>query len=148
MPKSPQPGERPAPAAHAVLDTNVVVAGFLTPGGAPARLLAMLGSGQLIVIYSDAVIEEYQEVLCRPKFAIDPKAVSAFIELVRAEGLRVTPLAGEQPRLPDPKDIPFAAAALAAACPVVTGNLRDFPRAAGVEAISPAEFLARMQESA
>lgn len=148
MPKSPHPGERPAPAAHAVLDTNVVVAGFLTPGGAPARLLAMLGSGQLVAVYSDAVIEEYQEVLRRPKFAIDPKVISAFMELVRAEGLRVTSLGSEEPRLPDPKDVPFAAAALAAACPVVTGNLRHFPREAGVEAISPAEFLARMQESA
>ena len=145
MPKSHQPGKRTAPAAHAVLDTNVVVAGFLTPGATPARLLAMLGAGQLVAVYSDAVIEEYQEVLCRSKFAIDPKAISAFMELVLAEGLRVTPLAGEQPRLPDPKDIPFGAAALAAACPVVTGNLRDFPRTAGVEAISPAEFLGRME---
>ena len=130
---------------RAVLDTNVVVAGFLSPGGTPARILALLDSRRLIAVYSEAMLREYEEVLPRPKFAIDPKAISAFLSLLRTDGLRVTPVAIEDPGLPDPADQPFIVAALAAACPVVTVNLRHFPRTAGVEAISPAELLARIR---
>ncbi len=129
---------------RAVLDTNVVVAGFLTPGGAPARIPALLDSRRLIAVYSGAILKEYQEVMARPKFAIDPKAIAAFLSLLRLEGLRVTPVANGYPSLPDPSDYPFIVAARAAACPIVTGNLRHFPRTAGVEAISPAQFVARI----
>lgn len=145
MRKSPRPEAWRVPAARAVLDTNVVVAGFLTPGGTPARVLALLGSRRLVAVYSHAILQEYKEVLKRPKFAIDPKAISAYLALLRLEGLRVTPLATERQHLPDPDDQPFIAAARAAVCPVVTGNLRHFPRSTGVEAISPAELLARLR---
>lgn len=145
MPKSPRPEARRAAGVRAVLDTNVVVSGFLSPGGAPARVLALLDSRRLIAVYSEAILKEYEEVLPRPKFAIDPKAMSAFLSLLRTDGLRVTPVAIEDPRLPDPADHPFIIAALAAACPVVTGNLRHFPPTTGVEAISPAELLARIR---
>lgn len=129
---------------RAVLDTNVVVAGFLNPDGTPARILGLLASGRLIAVYFDAILEEYEKVLPRPKFAIAPKAISAFFSLLRLEGLHVTPLASDDQRLPDPTDQPFIVTARAAACPVVTGNLRHFLLSAGVEAISPAEFVARI----
>lgn len=145
MPKSRQPEGQRAPSVRAVLDTNVVVSGFLTPGGTPARVLALLDSRRLTAVYSGSILKEYQEVLARPKFAIDPKAISAFLSLLRLEGLRVTPATIEDPPLPDPADYPFIVAALTAACPVVTGNLRHFPRTTGVEAISPAELLARFR---
>ena len=63
---------------------------------------------------------------------------------LRNEGLRVIPLGEERILLPDPDDYPFVAAARAALCPVVTGNLRHTPSAAGVRAISPARFLAQL----
>jgi len=130
---------------RAVLDTNVVVSGFLTPGGTPARVLALLDSRRLTAVYSGSILKEYEEVLARPKFAINPRAIATYLSLLRLEGLRVTPVAIEDPSLPDPADFPFMVAALAAACPVVTGDLRHFPRTTGVEAISPAELLARLR---
>ena len=143
MPRSPVPVATRAGSVHAVLDTNVVVSGFLKAGGTPARLLALIPAGILIPVYSDAIVAEYEEVLARPRLAIDPEAAAAFLDALRDEGVRVTPMRREEIRLPDPDDYPFIAAARVAACPVVTGNLRHYPRGTGVEALSPARFLAK-----
>ena len=147
MPKSPPPAARRTEGTRAVLDTNVVVSGFLTAGGAPARLLALIPAGILIPVYSDAIIAEYEEVLSRPRLAIDRHAAEAFLGALRDEGSRVTPLREENVRLPDPDDYAFILAARAAACPVVSGNLRHYPADCGVEAISPARFFARLDPS-
>lgn len=144
MPKSPPPAATRAGSVHAVLDTNVVVSGFLKASGAPARVLALIPAGIVTAVYSDAIVAEYEEVLARPQLAIDPDAAAAFLDALRDEGMRVTPLRKEDIRLPDPDDYPFIAAARAAACPVVTGNLRHYPSSAGVEALSPARFLERV----
>lgn len=144
MPKSPPPAAPRAGSVLAVLDTNVVVSGFLKSGSAPARLLALIPAGVLDPVYSDAIAAEYEEVLARPKLAIDPRAAEAFLAALRDDGLRVTPLREESLRLPDPDAYPFIAAARATGCPVVTGNLRHYPASAGAEAISPARFLAHV----
>jgi predicted nucleic acid-binding protein len=140
------PAATRAGSVHAVLDTNVVVSGFLKAGGTPARLLALVPAGILIPVYSDAIVAEYEEVLARPRLAIDPEAAAAFLDALRDEGVRVAPRQ-EEIRLPDPDDYPFIAAARVAACPVVTGNLRHYPRGTGVEALSPARFLAKFDFS-
>ena len=46
--------------------------------------------------------------------------------------------------LPDPDDAPFIAVALATACPIVTGNGRDFPPECGAEILTPAQCLSRL----
>lgn len=45
--------------------------------------------------------------------------------------------------LPDPDDEPFLAAALAAGCHLVTGNLRHYPKASrsGAAVVTPREFM-------
>lgn len=142
MPKSPPPAGPRAASVRAVLDTNVVVSGFLKAGGSPARVLALIPAGIVIPVYSDAIVAEYEEVLARPKLAIDPELAAAFLASIHDEGVRATQLHEQVVRLPDPDDYPFIAAARAAGCPIVTGNLRHFPPGARVEAISPARFLA------
>lgn len=142
MPKSPPPAGPRAASVRAVLDTNVVVSGFLKAGGSPARVLALIPAGIVIPVYSDAIVAEYEEVLARTKLAIDPELAAAFLASIQDEGVRATQLHEEVVRLPDPDDYPFIAAARAAGCPIITGNLRHFPPGARVEAISPARFLA------
>lgn len=144
MPKSPPPAATRAGSVYAVLDTNAVVSGFLKSGSIPARVLALVPAGILMPVYSEAIVAEYAEVFARPRLVIDPGAAAAFLASLRDEGMSVTQLRDEIVRLPDPDDYPFIAAARAAACPVITGNLRHYPRSTGVEAISPAHFLARV----
>lgn len=52
-----------------VLDTNVIISGFLTRGGPPATLIDLWAEGRITVVVSQPLIEEYLGVLVRPKFA-------------------------------------------------------------------------------
>ena len=77
--------------------------------------------------FSPAMLEEYSEVLARPKFAFPPDEITALMDLFQRQGdiVRPAPLSGISP---DPKDDKFMACALAARADfVVTGNKRDFP---------------------
>lgn len=52
-----------------VLDTNVIISGFLTREGPPATLIDLWAEGRITVVVSQPLIEEYLGVLVRPKFA-------------------------------------------------------------------------------
>jgi putative PIN family toxin of toxin-antitoxin system len=51
-----------------VLDTNVVISGFLSRGGPPATLIDLWAEGRVTVVVSQPLLEEYIGVLARPKF--------------------------------------------------------------------------------
>lgn len=51
-----------------VLDTNVVISGFLSRGGPPATLIELWAEGGVAVVVTRPLIEEYLGVLARPKF--------------------------------------------------------------------------------
>lgn len=51
----------------AVVDTNVWVSAFLNPGGFPNRLLQTARSNRFTLVTSVPLLEELQEVLCRPR---------------------------------------------------------------------------------
>lgn len=128
----------------AVVDTNVWVSAFLTPGGTASKLLGDVKRRRMILVYSEAVEAEYREVLARPKFNLNPELVAEFLDRLHAEGRRVTSVPPLMLSLPDPADAPFIALARHAGCPIVTGNVRHFPKHAGVEVLTPAECLARI----
>jgi putative PIN family toxin of toxin-antitoxin system len=128
----------------AVVDTNVWVSAFLTPGGTPGRLLETVKNDQLTPVYSRAIEEEYRTVLSRPKFAIDPVLLDEFFLRLAEHGQRVQSGRYPSASLPDRDDAPFIAAALWAGCPIVTGNARHVPTECGAETLSPAECLARL----
>lgn len=130
----------------AVVDTNVWVSAFLTPGGTAAKLLDAVKRGRLIPAFSGAIEAEYREVLSRRKFAIDPQVVAEFFERLLDSGRRVESAAPVPVPLPDPDDEPFIAVARQLGCPIVAGNARHFPAGAGagVEVVGPGEFLARL----
>jgi putative PIN family toxin of toxin-antitoxin system len=128
-----------------VVDTNVLVAGLLSPFGPTGEIVRMAASGALRLCYDARIVTEYSEVLARPKFRFDPEQTQTFLERIQAEGLTVAgnPLPA---RLPDPTDEPFLEVALAgpAEC-LITGNAKHFPpgRRQGMTVLSPREFLDR-----
>jgi putative PIN family toxin of toxin-antitoxin system len=130
-----------------VLDTNVIVSAGITPGRMPAKLIFnWVLMGQVQVVIGPAVVEEYREVVRRPKFhryGLPPLWLEYLIEeslWFRDPELWVQPL-------PDPQDAPFLALAHAAGAWLVTGNPKHFPEAARnrVTVISPADYLAHLQ---
>jgi putative PIN family toxin of toxin-antitoxin system len=126
-----------------VVDTNVLVAGLLSPFGACAEIVRMLSSGELTLYLDARILSEYKEVLCGPKFRFDTDRVAAFLEHIEYRGqiISASPLSD---RLPDPADEPFLEIAVTgqAVC-LVTGNRVHFPSklCQGVRVFSPGDFL-------
>jgi putative PIN family toxin of toxin-antitoxin system len=129
-----------------VLDTNVVVSAGITPGGAAAMLLSdWVLKGQIQVITSPWIVEEYQEVAQRPRFrryGFPPLWLDVLIE----GSLRLPEPDPWSYQGPDPKDLPFLALAHASGAWLVTGNLKHFPAPLrhGVTVLSPAKYLAHL----
>ena len=125
-----------------VLDTNILVSGLMTPGGPCARILRLVADETVQVCVSRPILFEYEVVLPRAAFGIDPDDVAGTLAVLRlnSEFLAPAPLGVS---LPHPSDRPFLEVAKAADAVLVTGNLRHFPAKAraGVTVASPAEFL-------
>jgi putative PIN family toxin of toxin-antitoxin system len=126
-----------------VLDTNVLVAGLLSPFGPCGEIVRMVSSGELTLCVDALILAEYSEVLYRSKFGFDKDKVAALLDHIEHRGQTVasSPLPHS---LPDPDDEPFLKAAVAgkAVC-LVTGNAFHFPAKLrqGRKVLSPSEFL-------
>jgi putative PIN family toxin of toxin-antitoxin system len=126
-----------------VIDTNVLVAGLLSPFGACGKIVRMISAGELTLSFDARILSEYNEVLRRPRFGFEEDKIAAFLSYIAYHGRTVapTPLTHS---LPDPDDEPFLEVTLAsqAVC-LVTGNQKHFPaeRCKGAKIISPNDFL-------
>ncbi|MBI4735167.1 MAG: putative toxin-antitoxin system toxin component, PIN family [candidate division NC10 bacterium] len=131
-----------------VLDTNVLVAGLLTPGGACGRVLDLVIEGVVETCVDERILREYEMVLRRPRLAIPPADARTALDIIRrtAEPVAPVPLPAD---LPDKDDVPFLEVAAAARAILVTGNLRHFPRKAckDVRVLSPAGLLDLLRRS-
>jgi putative PIN family toxin of toxin-antitoxin system len=133
-----------------VLDTNVLVAGLLSPFGPPGEIVRMVSSGAVTLCVDARILSEYEEVLARPRFAFDADAIAALLDYIEVSGETIAsrPLMA---RLPDPDDEPFLEVAIAGAVDcLVTGNLVHFPPNALGDAVvvAPATFMERYRSSA
>ncbi len=128
---------------RAVFDTNVLVAGFLSPAGPPGRIVEWLRVGSVVAVLDDRIFAEYAEVLVRPAFCLPAGEVNIVLDAIRTRATWAEVGAGYKIMLPDPDDVPFAECAHAAEVPLVTGNLRHFPRSAcrGIPVLTLAQFV-------
>jgi uncharacterized protein len=109
-----------------VLDTNVVVSAHIQPLGPPARILLAALAKEFELCVSSDILAEYDEVLRRPKFKIEPAVVNAFLEAA-ATAVFVTPTTRIQAAR-DQDDNKFLECAFEGrANYIVTGNLNDYP---------------------
>ena len=130
---------------RAVFDTNVIVSGFLSPAGSPGRIVEWLRNGAAQAVVDDRIMAEYAEVLARPGFDLPAAEVDLVLAAIRARSFWVEATIHLTQSLPDPDDAPFLECALAADVPLITGNLRHFPKSVtgNVIVMTPAQFVAR-----
>ncbi|MHB8883198.1 MAG: putative toxin-antitoxin system toxin component, PIN family [Thermodesulfovibrionales bacterium] len=132
-----------------VLDTNVLVAGLLSPFGPCGEIVRMVSSGELTLSFDARILTEYAEVLDRPKFKFEKDKVAALLDHIEHRGR----LAASSPliqSLPDIDDEPFVEVALAAGAEcLITGNQAHFPATLcpGVRVLSPGEFMTFYKKS-
>ena len=110
-----------------VLDTNVLVSGFLSPHGPPGAILRSVLAGSVTLCFDERILAEYRDVLTRGSLKLDGERVDAVLEFIEANGESVLAeaLGVELPAAADTMFVEVASAA-GADC-VVTGNRRHFP---------------------
>lgn len=110
-----------------VIDTNVLISGLLTSGGLPEAVINLAISGEVQWFASPSVLAEYEEVLKRPRLAIDSRKAADAMARIRAIVSLVSP-AVRVAAASDPDDNQFLECAEAAqAHYLVTGKIRHFP---------------------
>lgn len=127
-----------------VIDTNVLVSGFLSSTSPPVRVLNAIRDRLVTPVVSTPVLSEYHAVLHRPVLRLNPDRVDEVLSALAAEALHVEPFPLDPEGFPDPSDVPFYATALACLCPLVTGNLKHFPNGGPVLVLSPREAVERL----
>lgn len=116
---------------YTVIDTNVLVSALLSnhTDTATVQLICRLIDGEIVPVYSQEIMKEYQEVLSRKKFKFDLNRVKDMLAVMEKYGLMIEP-SDTGIMLPDMKDLPFYEVVMEKReddAYLVTGNLKHFP---------------------
>lgn len=125
-----------------VLDTNVVVSALLNRSSTPGAILGEALDGCVIPLLHDDILEEYSDVLHRPKFKFDRRDVEVALAGLIKRGVFVD-AASIEDYVPDPDDAIFYQVVMETRktedAYLVTGNLKHFPVKTFV--VTPKEML-------
>ena len=127
--------------AYAVIDTNVLVSALYSkhPDAAPLQVVDHVFAQNLIPMYNEEILAEYNEVLRRPKFNFPQEEITAVIDAFIEAGIHSDRVETEESAT-DPKDIVFYEVAMSRDNSyLVTGNVRHFPKVECV--VTPREML-------
>ena len=127
---------------YVILDTNVLVSALWSniDHGKPACLLSRCLSRRYQLVYTSAMIAEYEEVLRRPKFGFAAARIKRLVAAIKTIGLNADPVSRgfAWPLCSDGDDQRFFDVALAWDAILVTGNKKHYPLSDRV--LTPAEF--------
>ncbi len=135
---------------YVVIDTNVLVAALITrnENSPTVRILRFLANGNIIPVYSEEIVKEYNDVLRRKKFKLPENIIINLLKDIMDNGLEITELSAVNEVMPDSKDVVFYAVTLSAQekeAYLVTGNGKHFPKKPFV--VTPAELIEILQSS-
>ena len=116
---------------YAVIDTNVFVSALITKNSeaSTVKVLEAVLIGDIVPLYHEDIIAEYDEVLHRAKFKIDDATIQLLLNAVTKYGVEVFP----QPTgeiLVDMDDLVFYEVAMEKRdddAYLVTGNQKHYP---------------------
>ena len=135
---------------YVVIDTNVLVSALITrnENSPTVQILRFLANGNIVPVYSEDIVKEYNEVLRRAKFKLSESLIINLLKDIMDNGLKITELAEVTETMPDPKDIVFYAVTLSAQDKdafLVTGNGKHFPEKPFV--VTPMELCKILKEA-
>ena len=128
-----------------VYDTNVIVSAVLKPGSIPASLVTLALQRRVKLCVSQALLDEYKEVLNRPKFGLQAHAVEALLQDIAQSAQFVHPTERITAALDKDDNHILECAVAAGADYLVTGNTKHFPTPTfrRTAIVTPAEFAIR-----
>ncbi|WP_297647853.1 putative toxin-antitoxin system toxin component, PIN family [uncultured Treponema sp.] len=134
---------------YVVIDTNVLVSALITrnESSPTVRILRFLANGNIVPVYSDEIIKEYNEVLRRDKFKLSENIIINLLKDVMDNGLKITEFVESNETMPDPKDVVFYIVTLSAQDKdafLVTGNGKHFPEKSFI--VTPSELVEILKE--
>src|SRR4051794_18288153 len=132
-----------------VVDPGVLIAGLISPRGAPAEILTRWREGDFDLIVSRLLLGELERVLERPKFSgyVRPKEVAAYVTLLWEEAVVAVDPESQPGLTPDPGDDYLVALARASgAAALVSGDrhLTDLVKP-HPPVMTPRQFLDRLE---
>jgi putative PIN family toxin of toxin-antitoxin system len=125
-----------------VLDTNVIVSAMLRSGGLPEAVFNLAMGGEVQCYISEPIVAEYEDVLRRPRLAINPGKVTVALARIRAAASLIQPVTRVTVALDPDDNIFLECAEVAQAHYLVTGNARHFPERWGkTQIVTPRQFM-------
>ena len=121
-----------------VLDTNILISSLWSKNGAPAKVVQKVLENQLVICHDYRIMNEYKQVLHRPKFSFDPSDIRDLLEFIQRSGLSVT-AEPDDAFFADESDRKFYDIAKSLGAYLITRNTKHYPAEPFV--MSPADFL-------
>lgn len=112
---------------YLVLDTNILVSALWTPKGKPAEILSKVISKEFILCYDYRILDEYIDVLSRPKFGFRTSQIIDLLDFIKRDGIAVMPNSFPEVTFNDESDRKFYEVARTCNAPLISGNLKHYP---------------------
>lgn len=109
-----------------VIDTNIIVSALLSEDSKAFQLLSDVLDGKYIVLISEEIFKEYEDVLSRDKFGFDSDIINFLLNWFRENAVWVEVLESDAP-MKDEKDRVFYDLAKSCKARLVTGNIKHYP---------------------
>jgi len=120
-----------------VLDTNILVSALWSDNGNCATIVKLMPD-KIIPCINDAILEEYTEVLNRPKFDFSIHKKEKLLSKIKEHGEVVTADVSDF-TMTDETDRIFYDTAEESGATLITGNIDDYPTEPFI--VKPADFL-------
>lgn len=112
-----------------VIDTNILISSLISPNGTAARFMGDVLNGKYEVVVTESIMNEYADVMNRPRFQIDKDIIQYILDWFSRYALFVEVDEDDYPieEMPDSKDAVFYVAARCTGALLVTRNIKHYP---------------------
>ncbi|MCL2079545.1 MAG: putative toxin-antitoxin system toxin component, PIN family [Oscillospiraceae bacterium] len=121
-----------------VIDTNILVSALWSQQGNPYKIARMVFTNEIVPYFDSEIIEEYHEVLFRPKLNFPKNKVLSLLNEIVKSGVFSEAVVGDTV-FTDESDRKFFDMAKANGAVLITGNTKHYPNESFV--LTPHEFL-------
>lgn len=111
-----------------VLDTNVLASALWLADSKPGVILNAVISGRFTACYDYRILDEYNQVLHRPKFGFSEWEIQYLLDPLIKKGMSVIPVPLLKAVFSDESDRKFLEVAKYCEALLITGNLRHYPQ--------------------